>query len=116
VCLIAVDAIVAGALPASPDRFHRLATAAKGLLFFVLLVCQVSRRLSTRMPAASAACSRLPELYKLFAHSGERPRPHVWRDATGHEMDLVLEGEGDRIAIEVKSGQTVASNFFRGFF
>jgi predicted AAA+ superfamily ATPase len=37
-----------------------------------------------------------------------------WRDSAGHEVDIVLE-EGERILpAEVKSGRTVASDFFDG--
>jgi len=37
-----------------------------------------------------------------------------WRDSAGHEVDLVLE-EGARLAAaEIKSGRTVASDFFDG--
>lgn len=53
------------------------------------------------------------ELQKYFLHRGRTPPLYYVRDRAGLEVDLVLE-LGDRlIAAECKSGQTVASDFFR---
>jgi predicted AAA+ superfamily ATPase len=54
------------------------------------------------------------ELYKNFAHRGERPEIYFWRDAAGHEVDFVIEAGRNQIMIEAKSAQTVASDFFDG--
>jgi predicted AAA+ superfamily ATPase len=52
------------------------------------------------------------ELYKNFVHRGEQPSLYFWRDAAGHEVDIIVEVGGQPIPIEVKSAQTVASDFF----
>ena len=40
-------------------------------------------------------------------------RLYFWRDATGHEIDVIIDA-GDRlIPVEVKSGQTVAPDALR---
>jgi len=53
------------------------------------------------------------ELHKAFAHLGERPPLYYWRDRTGHEVDLLVE-QGRRLtAIEIKSGKTLSSDYFR---
>ena len=47
------------------------------------------------------------ELVKAFAARRQDPKLHFWRDATGHEVDILIDA-GDRlIPVEVKSGRTV---------
>lgn len=47
-------------------------------------------------------------------HAGLVPNAFFWRDSTGHEIDLLLE-EGENLkAIEIKSGETINSDFFKG--
>ena len=54
------------------------------------------------------------EFHKNFTHRGEQPGIHFWRDAAGHEVDIIID-MGDRlIPVETKSAQTVASDFFDG--
>jgi len=52
------------------------------------------------------------ELYKNFLHRGEQPGLYFWRDATGHEVDIVIDIGAGLIPIELKSAQTIASDFF----
>ena len=52
------------------------------------------------------------ELYKNFMHRGEQPRLHFWRDAAGHEVDIVIDMGAELTPVEIKSAQTVASGFF----
>jgi predicted AAA+ superfamily ATPase len=54
----------------------------------------------------------LSELLKNAYHHGREPDLYFWRDSTGHEIDLVLERGGELVAIEVKSAQTIAEDFF----
>ncbi len=50
------------------------------------------------------------ELIKSFAHQRREPPLFFWRDATGHEIDVLID-LGDRvIPVEVKSGETVAAD------
>ncbi len=53
------------------------------------------------------------EIVKARVHAGMVPGVHHFRDAKGLEVDLVLEEGGTLTAAEVKSGATVASDFFR---
>ncbi|WP_419860221.1 ATP-binding protein [Candidatus Palauibacter sp.] len=47
------------------------------------------------------------ELMKAFAAMRRDPNLYFWRDATGHEIDVLIDA-GDRlIPVEVKSGRTV---------
>ena len=50
------------------------------------------------------------ELTKAFANMGREASLFYWRDATGHEIDIVMELDGRGVPIEVKSGQTVAGD------
>ena len=54
------------------------------------------------------------ELHKAYLHAGRASPLHHWRDRQGHEVDLVLDTPRGPLAIEIKSGATVASDFFRG--
>src|SRR3990172_8934281 len=56
----------------------------------------------------------LSEIYKVFAHSGEEPPLYFWRDQTGHEIDLLVDYGRTLLPVEIKSGKTVAGDFFNG--
>lgn len=54
------------------------------------------------------------EYIKMRYHAGLIPNAFFWRDHTGHEVDLLLE-EGENLkAIEIKSSETINSQFFKG--
>jgi uncharacterized protein len=54
------------------------------------------------------------ELTKAFANAGEEAPLYHWRDATGHEIDVIVDLGDRQIPVEVKSGMTVASDAFGG--
>ncbi len=54
------------------------------------------------------------EVIKNFLHRGETPALWFWRDVAGHEVDLLVEVGGELLPIEVKAGQTVASDSLTG--
>ena len=54
------------------------------------------------------------ELTKAFVHCGQEAPLYHWRDATGHEVDVIID-LGDRLVpIEVKSAATLGSHIFDG--
>jgi len=54
------------------------------------------------------------EALKSFRNRGEEPNLHFWRDQAGLEIDL-LHVRGSRLhALEVKSGATIAADWFKG--
>ena len=56
----------------------------------------------------------ISEYIKMRYHQGLSSNAFFWRDNTGHEIDLLLE-EGSKIkAIEIKSGETINKDFFKG--
>lgn len=57
----------------------------------------------------------LADIYKQYCNRGERPCVYYWRDASGaHEIDGLLDHGTVRYPLEIKAGQTVATDFFRG--
>lgn len=54
------------------------------------------------------------EMLKHGCNRGEAPELHFWRDAAGHEVDLLIERGGALRALEVKSGRTIASDWLDG--
>jgi uncharacterized protein len=57
----------------------------------------------------------ITELLKAQTHRGIKPSLHFLRDKEGHEIDALIETAPDTFhAIEIKSGETIASDFFTG--
>ena len=56
----------------------------------------------------------LSELTKNTLNRGDDPNLFFWRDSTGHEVDILIEQGEDLTALELKSGQTIAGDFFSG--
>lgn len=56
----------------------------------------------------------ISELLKNFLHQSREPDLYFWRDSSGHEIDAVIDRGRDRLAVEIKSAQTVAADFFTG--
>ena len=54
----------------------------------------------------------LSELYKNFTHRGEPPGLSFWRDAGGHEVDVVVDMGNRLVPLEAKSARTIAGDFF----
>jgi predicted AAA+ superfamily ATPase len=56
----------------------------------------------------------ISELLKSFLHQGREPDVYFWRDSAGHEIDAVIDRGRDRLAMEIKSAETVVQDFFAG--
>lgn len=54
------------------------------------------------------------ELIKKRFNQGLRSNLFYWRDVSGHELDLIVDKGTTPIAIEIKSGMTVHSDYFKG--
>lgn len=52
------------------------------------------------------------ELLKQYCNAGRAPQLFYWRDHVGHEIDLLIERGNHLMALEVKSGATINSDFF----
>jgi hypothetical protein len=67
-----------------------------------------------RMRGEIFECWVISELMKIRLNAARNPNLFFWRDYQGHEVDLVIERPAGEALVEVKSGATVASEFFRG--
>ncbi len=52
------------------------------------------------------------EALKNFYNGGRDPDIYFWRDSAGHEINLLIEQGPKQLPVEVKSGQTIAGDFF----
>ncbi len=85
-----------------------------GLLCYLLRI-QSSEQLATH--AARGAVFEtwvVSELLKNCYNRGATPDLYFWRDSTGHEIDLLLDQGAELVPIEIKSGQTFASDYLQG--
>ena len=56
----------------------------------------------------------ISEIMKRKLSQGQSAGVHFWRDKNGNEIDCLLESEGSLLPIEIKSGRTVSSDYFKG--
>lgn len=54
------------------------------------------------------------ELVKSFLNQGKRANLFFWRDKNGNEVDIIAETGTKLMPIEIKSGQTLNRDFFKG--
>jgi uncharacterized protein len=54
------------------------------------------------------------ELRKVFLHHGQRAPLYFWRDGHGREVDFLVDYGTRRLAVEVKAGETLAADAFKG--
>lgn len=83
-----------------------------GLLCYLLQIHKPEELFQRAERGALFESFVVSELYKNFVHRGEPSRLYFWRDAAGHEIDIVVDLGTEVIPVEVKSAQTVASDFF----
>jgi predicted AAA+ superfamily ATPase len=55
----------------------------------------------------------IADIYKSFTNIGKEPPISFWRDKTGHEIDLFIESGNELFPVEIKSGLTIYSDFFK---
>lgn len=53
------------------------------------------------------------EILKYYFNKGSEPPVYFWRDRTGNEIDIIIEHSGVLHPVEVKSGKTVVSDYFK---
>lgn len=54
------------------------------------------------------------EMLKHRLHRGKRNNLYFWRDRAGNEVDVLVDEGARLMPVEVKSGQTIASDFDKG--
>ena len=55
----------------------------------------------------------ISELVKERTNRGEQVNLFYWRDKTGHEIDVIVDDGGKLVPVEIKSGKTVNTEFFK---
>ena len=55
----------------------------------------------------------ISEIYKTIVHSGVQPNLYHYRETRGLEIDLLIEQDEGLNAVEIKSGATIAVDFFK---
>ncbi len=84
-----------------------------GLLCFLLQIRTREELLHHSSRGSVFESYVLSELIKNFAHRGEQPTINFWREATGREVDFMIDLGARIIPMEAKSAQTVAADFFK---
>lgn len=99
----------------------RLVKTPKLYFFDTGLACSLLRLTSTDALALSSFRGALFEsliisdLYKQYVNKGIRPSLYFWRDQGGaHEVDCIIDEGTALYPIEIKSGMTVTSDYFKG--
>lgn len=108
-------------LPPHHENFRKRLTkspklyfADTGLLCYLLQVRTARELAAHAMRGAVFENLIISELRKSCHHAGLEPRLAFWRDHRGNEVDLVVNISDAAIPVEIKSGATIASDFFRG--
>ena len=83
-----------------------------GLLCYLLRVQSAPDLVSHAARGAIFETWVVSEALKNFHNRGVEPDLYFWRDSAGHEIDLLIDQGTKQIPIEVKSGQTIATDFF----
>ena len=83
-----------------------------GLLCYLLRVQDADALVSHAARGAIFETWVVSEALKNFYHRGVKPDLYFWRDSAGREIDLLFDRGETQIPVEVKSGQTIASDFF----
>jgi predicted AAA+ superfamily ATPase len=56
----------------------------------------------------------ISELLKARYNAGETSNLYFWRDRSGHEVDLLIDHGTHLSPLEIKSGQTINKDYFKG--
>ncbi len=90
----------------------KLYFADSGLLCHLLGITNRGQLRSHPLRGAIFETFVVGELRKAFTNQGLRPSLFFWRDSRGREVDVVIERGGKLVPVEIKSGETVADDFF----
>ncbi len=85
-----------------------------GLLCYLLQIQKPEELLVHSMRGAIFESWVLSECFKAYYHAGQQPNMTFYRDSNGNEIDLLLDLGSQTIPVEIKSGETLHSEFFKG--
>lgn len=104
------------------ENFNKRLTKMPKIYFFDTgLACNLLRITSiedlamNKYYGALFECLIIADLMKQYLNKGIRPPLYFWRDTNGRlEIDCIIDKGGSLIPIEIKSSDTIASDFFTG--
>jgi len=85
-----------------------------GLLCYLLGINKPEELLSHSSRGAIFESWVIAELYKSYYHAGKQPGMYYFRDSNDNEIDLLVDSGSKVLPIEIKSGQTINTDFFKG--
>ena len=83
-----------------------------GLLCYLLRIRSAAELATHGARGAVFESYVVAEFAKNFRNRGVDPDMWFWRDSRGREVDLIVEAEASTVPVEIKSGRTVAGDFF----
>lgn len=108
-------------LPPHHQRFNKRLTKSPklyfvdtGLLCYLLRIETAEELANHAMRGAVFENLVIADLMKRGRHTGGEHRLAFWRDHRGNEIDLVADTPRGPVPVEIKSGATIASSFFKG--
>jgi len=84
-----------------------------GLVCSLLGIRKVSHLDNNPFKGAIFETMVVVEMVKYFTNKGIEPPIYYWRDKTGHEIDVLIDTSRNIYPIEIKSGKTFTSNWFK---
>ena len=85
-----------------------------GLLCWLLRIRDADQLASHAARGAVFENLVIAEALKAGCNAGQPPDLYFWRDHRGNEIDLIVETPDGPHPVEIKSGETVGSDFFKG--
>lgn len=85
-----------------------------GLLCYLLRIRSEDELVTHSSRGAIFETFVLTELLKAYLNQGLEPDVHFWRDSVGNEVDLIINRGSELVPVEIKSGETIAADFFKG--
>jgi predicted AAA+ superfamily ATPase len=85
-----------------------------GLLSFLLKLSDTSNLITSNVKGALFENMMVAEYFKITYHRNQIPDAWFWRDSSGNEIDLLVQGEEGFIASELKATQTIYPHLFKG--
>lgn len=84
-----------------------------GLVCSLLRITSVKHLETHPLRGALFETMIISEFVKQRSHAGLPINLYYWRDKTGHEIDLIIDSASTLLPVEIKSGQTITSEFFK---
>lgn len=83
------------------------------LICYLLGIRNVSQLSTHPLRGAIFEGMVVTELIKKRTNAGLPINLYYWRDKTGHEIDIIIDNGSKLVPIEIKSGKTINSEFFK---